>query len=289
MEFYHLRSFVAVAQAGNLTLAAKRLYTTPPAISAHIKALEEELATPLFIRSSKGMCLTDKGRILLKKAQHTLDSALELVNTAAENQHEIMGTFRVGINLSAELVRLAELVMNLRENCPGIGLDVHPLWSGKTLEGIRAHTLDGGYIYGEVPEDMAGIQVKLQAITTVAPKDFDVSDVRTAGDLCAYPWISMGKDCPFEAFLAEKLGNDLASVVKSADERARLELVKSGMGLSFLELEEARRQEQSQALQVISILDFHAPLYFVVAKSRANEPIVRAMLQEIRILWELAI
>ena len=41
MEFYHLRSFVAVAHTGNLTQAAKRLYTTPPAISAHIKTLEE--------------------------------------------------------------------------------------------------------------------------------------------------------------------------------------------------------------------------------------------------------
>ena len=89
MEFYHLRSFVAVAQTGNLTQAAKRLYTTPPAISAHIKSLEDELSTPLFIRSSKGMALTDKGQLLLKKAQITLDSALDLVNLAANNQHEM--------------------------------------------------------------------------------------------------------------------------------------------------------------------------------------------------------
>jgi DNA-binding transcriptional LysR family regulator len=80
LEFYHLRSFVAVAQTGNLTQAAKRLYTTPPAISAHIKTLEEELATPLFLRSNKGMTLTDKGELLLEKAQLTLDSALDLVN-----------------------------------------------------------------------------------------------------------------------------------------------------------------------------------------------------------------
>ncbi len=88
MEFYHLRSFVAVAQTGNLTQAAKRLYTTPPAISAHIKSLEAELATPLFIRSSKGMALTEKGQLLLTKAQVTLDSAVDLLNLAANNQHE---------------------------------------------------------------------------------------------------------------------------------------------------------------------------------------------------------
>ena len=109
MEFYHLRSFVAVAQTGNLTQAAKRLYTTPPAISAHIKSLEAELATPLFLRSSKGMALTEKGQLLLTKAQVTLDSAVDLVNLAADNQHEIIGTFRLGNNLSVEQVKLTEL------------------------------------------------------------------------------------------------------------------------------------------------------------------------------------
>jgi len=113
LEFYHLRSFVAVAQTGNLTQAAKRLYTTPPAISAHIKSLEDELSTPLFIRSSKGMALTDKGQLLLKKAQITLDSALDLVNLAANNQHEIMGTFQLGINLTAKQIKLVIFLMTL--------------------------------------------------------------------------------------------------------------------------------------------------------------------------------
>ena len=108
MEFYHLRSFVVVAQTGNLTLAAKQLYTTPPAVSAHIKALEEELQVPLFIRTSKGMKLTEKGELLLKKAQKTLDSAFDLVNAAASSQDEIVGTFRLALNQkSAQLESLA--------------------------------------------------------------------------------------------------------------------------------------------------------------------------------------
>ena len=54
MEFYHLRSFVVVAKTGNLTLAAKQLFTTPPAISAHIKALEEELKHLYLFAQVKG-------------------------------------------------------------------------------------------------------------------------------------------------------------------------------------------------------------------------------------------
>lgn len=239
LEFYHLRSFVAVAQTGNLTQAAKRLYTTPPAISAHIKALEEELSTPLFIRSSKGMSLTDKGQLLLNKAQITLDSALDLVNLAANNQHEIIGTFQLGINLTAKQMRLAELVKNLQENCPGISLDIHHQSTGKTINEIREHHLDGGYIFGDIPDDFIGVPVMEQHITTVAPLSFDYSKIMTRKDLSAHQWIKMGDYCPFDDLLQRKLGDNIPSVLKTSDDGTRLELVKNNIGLSFLEIEEA--------------------------------------------------
>jgi len=287
MEFYHLRSFVAVAQTGNLTKAAKRLYTTPPAISAHIKTLEEELATPLFVRSSKGMSLTDKGQLLLKKAQNTLDSALDLVNFASENQHEIIGKFQLAINLTAKQVKLAELVNNLQENCPGISLDIHQQSTGKTINEIRNHQVDGGYIFGEIPKDFFGLAVIEQKITTVAPLNFDCRKVLTPADLRDYQWIKMGDYCPFDNLLAEKIGNDISSVVKTSDDGTRLTLTSQGIGLSFLELEEALIAEKDKKVQRIELLDFITPLHFVVASSRVNEPVIAALLQEIRALWQL--
>ena len=287
MEFYHLRSFVAVAQTGNLTKAAKRLYTTPPAISAHIKTLEEELATSLFIRSSKGMSLTAKGTILLKKAKHTLDSAVDLVNLAANNQHEIIGTFRFGINLTATQTKLAELAANLQENCPGIALDIRQQSSGTTIKDIRAQRIDGGYIFGTVPDDFIALEVMQQKITTVAPPAFDCSKVLTATDLCRQSWIMMGDYCPFDALLKQQLGNDIPSVLKTSDDGTRLSLVKSGLGLSFLELEEATLAQSNGLVQRITVLDFSTTLHFVVAKERVTEPVISTLLQQIRILWSL--
>jgi DNA-binding transcriptional LysR family regulator len=287
LEFYHLRSFVAVAQTGNLTQAAKRLYTTPPAISAHIKTLEEELCTPLFIRSSKGMSLTDKGQVLLIKAQATLDSAVDLVNLAANNQHEIIGVFRIGLNLTTKQMKLVELVENIQQNCPGISLDIHPQSTGKTINEIRENQLDGGYIFGEIPDDFIGITVMQQQITTVVPVTFDCSKILTQADLGRQPWIMMGDYCPFDVLLKRKLGNDIPSVLKTSDDGTRLELVKSGLGLSFLEMEEALLAEKNKTVQIISTLDFFTRLHFVVAKSRANEPVINALMQEIRILWHL--
>jgi len=287
LEFYHLRSFVAVAQTGNLTQAAKRLYTTPPAISAHIKTLEEELSTPLFIRSSKGMSLTDKGQLLLVKAQITLDSAVDLVNLAANNQHQIIGTFHLGINLTAKQMRLPELIENLQENCPGISLNIHQQSTGKTIKEIRENQLDGGFIFGDIPDDFIGVAVIEQKITTVAPKTFDCSKILTKTDLSTHQWIMMGDYCPFDDLLKCKLGNDIPSLLKTSDDGTRLELVKSGLGLSFLEKEEATIAEQSKAVQIIPLLDFFTTLHFVIAKSRANEPVINALMEEISTLWKL--
>jgi len=61
MELYQLKTFVTVAEEGHLTRAAERLFTSQPAISAHIKSLEEELGVTLFHRTPKGMQLTTEG------------------------------------------------------------------------------------------------------------------------------------------------------------------------------------------------------------------------------------
>ncbi len=282
-----MRSFVAVAQTGNLTQAAKRLYTTPPAISAHIKTLEEELSTSLFTRSSKGMTLTDKGQLLLKKAQVTLDSALDLVNSAANNRHEIIGTFRLGINLTAKQMKLSELVENLRKNCSGISLDIHQQSTGRIINEVREHQLDGGYIFGDIPNDFIGVAVMEQEITTVAPLTFDDSEIQTPADLIDHKWIMMGDYCPFDYFLKKQLGNDIAFVLKTSDNNTRLELVKSGLGLSFLEKEEAIKAKNNNEVNIITALDFSTTLHFIIAKSRSNEPVISALMQEIKILWAL--
>ena len=59
MELY--KYFYAVAQTGNISAAAKQLYTSQPVVSKYIGRLENELHTQLFIRTSRGVRLTDEG------------------------------------------------------------------------------------------------------------------------------------------------------------------------------------------------------------------------------------
>ena len=74
MELYQIRSFIAVADALNLTRAARETHQSPSAVSSQIKALETGLGVTLFKRGPKGMSLTPDGETLLASAR-TLDQA----------------------------------------------------------------------------------------------------------------------------------------------------------------------------------------------------------------------
>ena len=69
---------------------------SPPAVSAHIKEVEDVLGVTLFERTSRGMALTAEGKRLLAKAEQTLAAHQALLEEAARSKGELRGTLRVG-------------------------------------------------------------------------------------------------------------------------------------------------------------------------------------------------
>ncbi|PCK30986.1 LysR family transcriptional regulator [Pseudoalteromonas piscicida] len=279
MEFYHLRSFVAVAAAQNLTAAAKRLYTTPPAISAHIKSLEEELNTVLFYRSSKGMQLTDQGKLLLEKAKLTLASASDLVNTATTANTQLIGEFKLGLNHPLDSSALLNtLIKNLNQHFTSLTFSIELLSSGAVLEKLRDGQLDGGVIYGDVPEHISAVTLGEVAVTTAYPASWPEPTQQNA--LAQMTWIRMGKNCPFDTQLSQRLSAVNTVNINAADERSRLALVRAGLGASFIERSAVAEPQAGVALS--TLLDFSLPVHFVVANQALTNPNISAVHQAIR-------
>ena len=91
MELYQLKTFVAIAREGSLTRAAERVFTSPPAVSAQLKALEDELGVKLFERTPRGMVPTEAGTRLLE-AIYRKKGDLEKAKRHHEEMERLLGT-----------------------------------------------------------------------------------------------------------------------------------------------------------------------------------------------------
>src|ERR1700742_80419 len=119
MELRHLRYFVAVAEAGSLTVAAeKRLHTAQPSLSRQLRDLEYEVGTALFVRSARGVELTPAGRVFLDHARLALGQAAEAIQAARRAARPPRETFSVGFLTGQEVDWLPHVTRVLRAYLP---------------------------------------------------------------------------------------------------------------------------------------------------------------------------
>ncbi|CAN5458532.1 MAG: LysR family transcriptional regulator [Rubrobacteraceae bacterium] len=74
MLFRQMECFLAVARLGNLSRAAEEMFLTQPTLTARLKGLEEEVGDQLFVRTSRGMRLTDSGKAFVPFAEKAVES-----------------------------------------------------------------------------------------------------------------------------------------------------------------------------------------------------------------------
>src|SRR5580658_2407052 len=120
VELRHLEYFLAVADTGSFTQAAKTLHVVQSGVSATVKTLERELGSPLFDRSQPRVTLTAAGRALLPQARGTLDAARAARDAVYRVQGTLHGTVAVGTLIAINLIDLPGLLAALRARHPGI-------------------------------------------------------------------------------------------------------------------------------------------------------------------------
>lgn len=292
MELHHLRTFVIVAEEKNLTRGAQRLYMTPPTVSAHIKALEDELGVELFVRTPKGMELTDKGKLLKVKAEQTLHAAQELVNHATVLQAQLLGHLRCGLNASPGFLRVAPLVQRMQDACPGIGLEFIASSSGSIIEGLHHGTMDAGYIFGASPSAAITTHYLGQAEVVIAAPRQWAPRLATAGweDLARLPWVASPGYCPFQTLtddLFRQRGLQYHRVAQSHDDVTKAELVAAGIGLAMLERSEAAQAQQAGRLMIWETEPMHCALHFAYGAKRQDDPLLRALQTAVMQVWEI--
>ncbi|MEH6627279.1 MAG: LysR family transcriptional regulator [Motiliproteus sp.] len=292
MELYHLKTFVTVAEEEHLTRAAERLYTSQPAISAHIKALEEELRVTLFHRTPKGMLLTAEGEQLLPRAQQTLAAAGDFVQHAKGLQDELVGSVSIGLNSDAEFLRLPQMLARLSGKHPLLELQFMAGQTGTNIPATRVGKLDAAFISGELKDSRLEVlylgDILLKIAAPISMKD-RVADASIAA-IADLPWIYTAPDCAYFGVMRQLFEEHCCEPVKtvvSDHEEALRTLIKAGVGLGIMRADELEQAVKEGYAFEVPLELTPVSLQFVYQKSRANDPLIRALLGEIYEIWGL--
>ena len=283
MELYQLKTFVTVADTGNLTQAAERLFTSQPAVSAHIKALEEELSIKLFDRTPKGMRLTDNGFMLREKAQLVLNASNDLKLKAQTLQGVLTGQAKIGLNTDAEYLLLAKWHSALISQYPQLKIQLTQGSSTELLKKISSGLLDVSFFSGDnnLPEVAHKQLQTTHAVIAAAPKWKDKLKHANYEELSQLPWIYPEPLCIYHRFLKRVFESTSQPqwITSSATEDSTIALIRSGVGLAFIRDDEAETLLKRGEIVVWPNESFSLPLGIAYLKSREDDPVVKVLLE----------
>jgi LysR family transcriptional regulator, benzoate and cis,cis-muconate-responsive activator of ben and cat genes len=164
VDLRHFRSFVMVAEEGNIGRAATRMFITQPALSRQLQQLEEELGIALFVRVPRGVELTEAGRELLDKARAALDAAEQALTIG--KAAEPAGRLAVGVSIAGHRDLWFELAEAFTARHPRVEVEIRTALSELLQRQIVAGELDVAIVLE--PNRLAGLsyqQVRVEPLS----------------------------------------------------------------------------------------------------------------------------
>jgi DNA-binding transcriptional LysR family regulator len=236
VDWNHLKSFLATAEAGTLSAAARGLGLTQPTLGRQVRALERALGLPLFERSGKALLLTRAGRDLLEHVRSMEEAAARVALSAAGHAQDVEGEVTVSASDAFCAYLLSGFARRLRSEAPGIVLG---LAAENRLSDLRRREADIAirHVRPQDPE-LIGRRMPDARAGLYAATDWIVRNGRPAhlDDLAGVALIGMDRPAEMRAQLARH-GVPHAGLpipVFSQSSVVVWEMVRAGLGISLM-------------------------------------------------------
>lgn len=282
-----LHVFVEVARHGNITVAAKALSLTQPAVSMALSQLEALLNHQLFERARNRLTLNEKGRYLLPKAVEILERVHSVERSLKAETGTITGSLRVSASLTVGNYLMPGIVSHFLEKHPNVDVSLQIENTRAVIEDVLAFNIDVGFVedYQRTPDtDMIQWREDRLAIFASPNDPLAKQDIVCENDLQSRPWIlreqGSGTRHVFENAIAGRL-IDLRVILELNQAEAVKQAVENGLGISCMSILSIHKE-----LIEGRFVELHAPsldlgrhLYIVLHKKKYRSDALKAFLE----------
>ncbi len=241
METRHLKYFIAVAEERHFGRAAARLHMAQPPLSQQIRQLEEQLGTPLLVRTTRKVELTPAGQVLLDRGRVMLQELQVLESDVRQVGEGATGVLRVGFTGTATYRLMPIIVQAARRTLPGLRITVQ----GEMLTPQMEAALEEGRLDAAVlrpPVHSGAISLKLleqDQLVAALPADSPLAEkgmlelgALSEEGFIGYPSYSAVSSIFIDA--CRKAGFRPRVVQEAKETSTLLSLVASGMGIALV-------------------------------------------------------
>jgi DNA-binding transcriptional LysR family regulator len=282
MELRHFEHFVAIAQEGSFTQAAKRLHLSQSALSISIRALEKDLGTRLFERTSHEVALSDAGRALLPEARRILSCVDAARNAVGDVGSGLRGVFRVGVIQALPLIDLAEILTRFHRERPLVEIRPRAAQGGSAAlaEDVSKGELDAAFVFlpGGTAKGVSLTPLAAEPIRLVCRPDHPlagrtsvaISDLGNE-EFVDFP-VGFGSRVSVDIEFA-RAGVEHLVKVEVPDLTTMIELARAGIGLATLPLSLLIGRGR------LAVVDLEPPPPFEVALALPSDRPLKAVTQ----------
>lgn len=256
IDLRQLEMLEAVAQHGSVTLAAKALHVTQPAISIQLRKLETELGLALTERAGRGIRLTEAGQEAVQHA-HRIGQAIEdLRENMRQYRGLVRGQLRIAVVSTANYFIAADIA-RFRKQHPGIDINLRVANRDGILEMIEANESDLA-VTGQPPDDseLVARRFKPNPLVVIAPPDHPLAGRTdlTPRDLVEHSFVfrepgSGTRGAMVRAFREHGL-ECRESCVLSSNEAVK-QAVQAGLGLAVISQQTTQLELETNRLTVL--------------------------------------
>ena len=242
MDLRHLKYFLAVAEELNIGRAAQRLHISQPPLTRQIKALEDELGVQLFVRTAKGVELTQAGEMFKEEASHIrmlVEAGIDRVQRAGEGK---LGRLDVAIFGTGIYDIIPKLLQDFRQRLPGVNVVLHTLNKAEQVEALRQRRVTVAFNRMTHPlPDIGRELVATERLYAVLPADHPLAaqaevTLEALGDQPHVVFPSVGRPNFIDRVidLYKRRGLDVPVSQEVGDAMTGIALVARGFGVTLI-------------------------------------------------------